>query len=334
MWWRTCCPDQSLFLTLLAQDTACYSRAPSALCSGAARDAPNSCNQLLNGAISLPHWTRSSHKYSSSQHSHCSPCRPAQLRDKDQESKTILSVVFLAVYLLTVLGNLLIVVVFAVNESLHTPMYILICNLAILDISLISITIPKMLAVFMFDSKFISFGACFTQMFFFMSLGITEGFLLTVMAYDRYLAIFHPLCYSTMMTNVLRLACAIIVINSILGLTIALSVLLIPLTLILLSNVKIVRLVLQISGTEGRAKAFSTCVSHLLVISVFFLTAIGVYISNRVPGTSAVLRVMAAVFQNVFPPLVNLIIFCLRTKEIRDSLVKTLKKSRVFPKYM
>ncbi|MBN3304484.1 O11H6 protein, partial [Amia calva] len=258
-------------------------------------------------------------------------------------------------------------------------MYILICNLAILDISLISITIPKMLAVFMFDSKFISFGACFTQMFFFMSLGTTEGFLLTVMAYDRYLAIFHPLCYSTMMTNglvmrhvlwcwaggflsmlaplilvvrlpfcgpdkvlhcfcdhssVLRLACAIIVINSILGLTFALSVLLIPLTLILLSNVKIVRLVLQISGTEGRAKAFSTCGSHLLVISVFFLTAIGVYISYRVPGTSAVLHVMAAVFQNVFPPLVNLIIFCLRTKEIRDSLVKTLKKSRVFPKYM
>ncbi|MBN3295595.1 OR6N1 protein, partial [Amia calva] len=298
---------------------------------------------------------------------------------QDQESKTILSVVFLAVYLLTVLGNLLIVVVFAVNESLHTPMYILICNLAILDISLISITIPKMLAVFMFDSKFISFGACFTQMFFFMSLGTTEGFLLTVMAYDRYLAICHPLHYSTDMTNglvmrhvlwcwaggflsmlvplilavrlpfcgpdkvlhcfcdhssVLRLACANIVINSILGLTIALSVLLIPLTLILLSYVKIVRSVLQISGTEGRAKAFSTCSSHLLVISVFFLTAIGVYISYRVPGTSANLRIMTAVFQNVFPSFMNPIIYCLRTKEIRDSLVKTLKKSRVFPKSM
>ncbi|MBN3303999.1 OLF6 protein, partial [Amia calva] len=258
-------------------------------------------------------------------------------------------------------------------------MYILICNLAILDISLISITIPKMLAVFMFGSGLISFGACFTQMFFLLSLGVAEGFLLTVMAYDRYLAICHPLHYSTMMTNglvmrhivccwaagflsvfipvilavrlpfcgpdkvlhcfcdhssVLRLACANIVINSILGLAIVLSVVLIPLTLILLSYVKIVKSVLQISGAEGRAKAFSTCSSHLLVISVFFLTAAGVYISYRVPGTSEDLRIMTAVFQNVFPPLMNPIIYCLRTKEIRDSLVKTLKKSRVFANSM
>ncbi|XP_066563604.1 olfactory receptor 2A14-like [Amia ocellicauda] len=128
--------------------------------------------------------------------------------------------------------------------------------------------------------------------------------------------------------SVLRLACANIVINSVLGLTIALSVLLIPLTLILLSYVKIMRSALQISGAEGRAKAFSTCSSHLLVISVFFLTAVGVYISYRIPGTSADQRIMAAVFQNVFPPLMNPIIYCLRTKEIRDSLLKTLKKSR------
>ncbi|MBN3303980.1 OR2A5 protein, partial [Amia calva] len=298
---------------------------------------------------------------------------------QDQESKTILSVVFLAVYLLTVSGNLLIVVIFAVNESLHTPMYILICNLAILDISMISVTVPKMLTVFMFDSRLISFGACFTQMFFLLSLISAESFTLTVMAYDRYLAICHPLHYSNMTSNslvkrhivwcwaggflsvlipvilavrlpfcgpdqilhcfcdhvsVLRLACANIVINSVLGLTIALSVLLIPLTLILLSYVKIMRSALQISGAEGRAKAFSTCSSHLLVISVFFLTAVGVYISYRIPGTSADQRIMAAVFQNVFPPLMNPIIYCLRTKEIRDSLLKTLKKSRVFPKSM
>nr|XP_015217297.1 PREDICTED: putative olfactory receptor 13C6 [Lepisosteus oculatus] len=255
---------------------------------------------------------------------------------QDQGSKTILFFVFLVVYLIIVLGNLLIILIFVFDKSLHTPMYVLICNLAFLDISIPSITLPKMLARFMFDSSIISFEACFAQMFLFMSLGIAEGFLLTVMAYDRYLAICNPLHYPSKMTNslaikhvlttthvlwcwvggflaktiptilavrlpfcgpdkilhcwcdhfsILRLACANIVINSILGLTIALSVLFIPLFLILLS---------------------SACI----------------YISYRVPGTAVDLRIMAAVFQNVIPPLVNPIIYCLRMKEIRTSLVK------------
>nr|XP_006638132.2 PREDICTED: olfactory receptor 6N1-like [Lepisosteus oculatus] len=295
---------------------------------------------------------------------------------QDQESKSILFSVFLVVYVIIVLGNLLIIFIFVFDESLHTPMYTLICNLAILDISVPSITVPKMLAIFMFDSNLISFDSCFIQMFLFMSLGIAEGFLLTVMAYDRYLAICNPLHYPNKMTNrlaikhvvwcwvggflammiptilavrlpfcgpdkilhcfcdhssVLRLACANIVINSILGLTIALCVLLVPLFLILFSYVMITKSVFQISVCGGKSKAFSTCTSHLLVISVFFLTAAGVYISYRVPGASSDLRIMAAVFQNVFPPLMNPIIYCLRTKEIRDSLLKTLKRGRVFP---
>ncbi|XP_006643400.2 olfactory receptor 6N1-like [Lepisosteus oculatus] len=293
---------------------------------------------------------------------------------QDQGNKTILFSVFLVAYLIIVLGNLLIIFIFVYDESLHTPMYILICNLAVLDICLTTITLPKMLALFLFNSSLISFNACFTQMFFFLGLGVAESFLLTVMAYDRYLAICKPLHYHDLMTNslairhvmwcwvggflaiiiplilalrlpfcgpdkilhcfcdhssVLRLACANVVINSILGLTIALSVVLISLLLILLSYMMIIKSVLVISTSEGRTKAFSTCTSHLLVISVFFLTAAGVYISYRIPGTSEDLRIMAAVFQNVFPPLMNPIIYCLRTKEIRDSFVKILMKRRV-----
>nr|XP_006638131.1 PREDICTED: olfactory receptor 6N1-like [Lepisosteus oculatus] len=295
---------------------------------------------------------------------------------QDQGSKTILFFAFLVAYIIIVLGNLLIIFIFVFDESLHTPMYLLICSLAVFDISFPSIIVPKMLALFLLNSNFISFYACFTQMFFYMSMGTAEGFLLTVMAYDRYLAICKPLHYHNKMTNslairhvvwcctggflsliiptilavrlpfcgpdkifhcwcdlssVVRLACANIVTNSILGLTIALCVLLTPLFLILLSYVMIIKSVLQISSSDGKIKAFSTCTSHLLVISVYFLTSVFVYISYRIPGTSEDFRIMAAVIHVVIPSLVNPFIYCLRTKDIRDSFNNTLKKSRVFP---
>ncbi|XP_039602136.1 olfactory receptor 6N1-like [Polypterus senegalus] len=295
---------------------------------------------------------------------------------QDQESKTIFFIVFLLAYLFICVGNLLIILIFTVDRSLHSPMYLLICNLAIIDVTLPTVTIPKMLALFAFDSRSISFSACFTQILLYLGLVTIESFLLMVMAYDRYIAICNPLRYPSIMTNnhvlkriaccwvgglcgpviplvlalrlpfcgpnkvvhcfcdhsaVLRLACAEIVINSYVALTIALSVLFIPLIYILFSYTRIIMSVLKIASSEGRLKAFSTCGTHLLVISIFILTAAGVYISYRIPGTSADVRIMAAVLQNVFPPLMNPIIYCLRTKEIRDSFVKTFQRHKILP---
>ncbi|MBN3309479.1 OL226 protein, partial [Amia calva] len=132
-------------------------------------------------------------------------------------------------------------------------------------------------------------------------------------------------------SGVLRLACGDVLSISYVGLFCSLSVLLIPLFFIVLSYVKILISVLRISSSVGRAKAVSTCSSHLLVISVFFLTTAGVFISYRIPGTSVDMRVMVSVIQHVFPALMNPIIYCLRTKEIRGSLVKMLKKGKIFP---
>ncbi|XP_066563607.1 olfactory receptor 2AT4-like [Amia ocellicauda] len=176
-----------------------------------------------------------------------------------------------------------------------------------------------MLAVFRSNPHTVSFSACFTQTYFFLALASIESFILLLMAYDRYVAICHPLHYPARMTI------------SYVSLSVGLSILLIPLFLILLSYVKILLSVLRISSSAGRAKAVSTCSSHLLVISVFFLTTAGVFISYRIPGTSVDSRVMGSVIQNVFPALMNPIIYCLRTKEIRDSLAKTLNKSSIFP---
>ncbi|XP_051782639.1 olfactory receptor 10G4-like [Erpetoichthys calabaricus] len=266
---------------------------------------------------------------------------------QDQESRAVFSGIFLVAYLLILLGNLLIILIFAMDESLHTPMYMLICSLAFLDVILSSVVIPKMLVVFMFDSKAITFVACFIQLLFYHGMITAESFLLGLMAYDRYMAILIPIVLALRLpfcgpnkvlhcfcdhVSVVRLTCADITINSYVALTISLSTLFIPLTYILFSYIRIIRSVFKIASSEGRLKAFSTCGTHLLVISVFFLIAAGVYISYRVPGTSADMRIMAAVLQNVIPPLMNPIIYCLRTKEIRDSFVKRIQRTQILPK--
>ncbi|MBN3304486.1 OR6N1 protein, partial [Amia calva] len=295
---------------------------------------------------------------------------------QDKESKAILFAVFLTVYLLILMGNFLLICILAADRHLHTPMYLTICSLAIIDIAFSTNTVPTMLAVFGSTTHTVSFSACFTQTYFFQALVSTESFNLLLMAYDRYVAICHPLHYPARITvrftfqlivvcwlggilipiitfslaftkrfcgpnrvlqcfcdysGVLRLACGDVLSISYVVLFVGLSILLIPLFFIVLSYVKILLSVLHISSSGGRAKAVSTCSSHLLVLSVFFLTTAGVFISYRIPGTSVDMRIMGSVIHNVFPALMNPIIYCLRTKEIRDSLANTLKKSKIFP---
>ncbi|XP_043928746.1 olfactory receptor 2AT4-like [Protopterus annectens] len=110
-------------------------------------------------------------------------------------------IMFLFVYLILIIGNSLILVAAITNRKLHTPMYFFLCNLAITDIFFTTTTIPKMLALFVVDSKIIYFHFCFVQLCFLHSLGSGEAFLLVVMAYDRYVAICNPMHYRNIMTN-------------------------------------------------------------------------------------------------------------------------------------
>uniref|UniRef100_A0A8C4XGH3 Olfactory receptor 6N1-like n=1 Tax=Erpetoichthys calabaricus TaxID=27687 RepID=A0A8C4XGH3_ERPCA len=283
---------------------------------------------------------------------------------QDHESKFLFSVIFLIAYLFICLGNLSIFGTFILDEKLHKPMYTLICTLAVLDITFSSVTVPRIVAVLMFDSRVISFAACFAQFFLFHSLGSSQSLLLMLMAYDRFVAICNPLLYPTIMTNrvilkqialcwlggfiiliiplvlalrlpfcgpnkvmhiycdigsVIRLACADISVNSIVTLTIGMSVMFISLAYILYSYIRIITSVLKIASSEGRAKAFSTCGTHLIVIFIFYFIAVGVYISYRIPGTSEDVRIITAALQTIIPPLLNPVVYCLRNKEIRDS---------------
>ncbi|MBN3292919.1 OR5V1 protein, partial [Polypterus senegalus] len=132
-------------------------------------------------------------------------------------------------------------------------------------------------------------------------------------------------------SSVLMLACGDNHIISFVILAIGLAVLFVPLVYILFTYFCVIRHVLQMTSQEGRLKVFYTCGTHMMVIFVYFFIAAGVFISYRIPDTSVDMRIMAAVIQNVFPALVNPIIYCLRTKEIRESFVKTLRKFRIVP---
>ncbi|XP_054572811.1 olfactory receptor 7A5-like [Eptesicus fuscus] len=106
---------------------------------------------------------------------------------------------FLSMYLITVLGNLLIILAVSSDSHLHTPMYFFLFNLSLVDICFTSTTIPKMLWNIQTQSKVITYEGCITQMYFFMLFGGLDNFLLTVMAYDRFVAICHPLHYTVIM---------------------------------------------------------------------------------------------------------------------------------------
>uniref|UniRef100_A0A8C4XGL9 G-protein coupled receptors family 1 profile domain-containing protein n=1 Tax=Erpetoichthys calabaricus TaxID=27687 RepID=A0A8C4XGL9_ERPCA len=270
---------------------------------------------------------------------------------RDQESRRTLFGVFLTVYLFTLAGNILLIAIFACDRTLHTPMYILVCGLAVLDIAISTNTLPSMLVVLILEYRIVPLAACFTQTMFLTGLFSTECFLLTLMAYDRYVAICYPLHYPNLqsitlgfalrlsfckVTNViyvfcdfgslLFIACGDIQISNSAILFFPMSVLFTPLVLILFSYVRIIYSVFRIASKEGRMKAFYTCGTHMLVIFVFFLTAAGVLISDRIPSTSKDTRILGLIVRNVFPSLMNPVIYCLRTKEIRSSLRKMLKK--------
>ncbi|XP_004711564.1 olfactory receptor 8S1-like [Echinops telfairi] len=126
----------------------------------------------------------------------------------DPQIQALLFMLFLGIYLLTLMGNLVMILLIRVDSHLHTPMYFFLGHLSFLDLSFSSVTVPKMLQNFLSRKKSISVWGCITQSFFFTLSGGTEACLLSAMAYDRYAAICHPLVYNVVMS---RSLCTVIV---------------------------------------------------------------------------------------------------------------------------
>uniref|UniRef100_A0A8C9Q0V8 Olfactory receptor n=1 Tax=Spermophilus dauricus TaxID=99837 RepID=A0A8C9Q0V8_SPEDA len=271
---------------------------------------------------------------------------------------------FLSMYLVTVLGNLLIILATVSDSHLHTPMYFFLSNLSFADIGLTTTSIPKMLVNIQTHSKAITYAGCLTQIYFFILFCVLDNFLLAVMAYDRYVAICHPLHYMVIMNHRLCgwlvLACWVTtVLNSLLETLMALrlsfctdveiphfmcelnqlvqlscsdtspnvmvmyfaAVLLAggPIAGILYSYSKIVSSVRAISSTQGKYKAFSTCASHLSVVSLFYSTLLGVYLSSSITQNSQS-TARASVMYSVVTPMLNPFIYSLRNKDITVAL--------------
>ncbi|XP_040821884.1 olfactory receptor 7A10-like [Ochotona curzoniae] len=275
---------------------------------------------------------------------------------------------FLSMYLVTVSGNLLIVLAILSDTHLHTPMYFFLSNLSLVDICFTSTTVPKMLVNIQMQSQAISYAGCITQMFFFIIFAVLDDFLLGVMAYDRFVAICHPLHYIVIMTPwlcvqlvllcwvigvlhalfnsllVLRLsfcthleiphffceinqvvhsACSDTFLNDIMMYFAAVLLAGGPLALILYSYSMIVSSIRAMSSTQGKYKAFSTCSSHLLSISLFYGTSIGVYLSaNAAPSSAS--TATASVMYTVVTPMLNPFIYSLRNTEMKRALKRLL----------
>nr|XP_023396419.1 olfactory receptor 11H7-like [Loxodonta africana] len=276
----------------------------------------------------------------------------------------ILFSVILLAYILTLTGNMAIICAVRWDPRLHTPMYMLLANFSFLEIWYVTCTVPNMLANFLSKTKTISFSGCFTQFYFFFSLGTTERFFLCVMAYDRYLAICHPLHYPSIMTQrlcgilvslcwligflghlipiffisqlpfcgpniidhflcdvdpLMALSCApkpIIehVFHSVSSLIIILSIF-----YILGSYSLVLRAVLQVPSSAGQRKAFSTCGSHLVVVSLFYGTIVVMYVTPT-SGNSIAMQKIITLIYSVVTPVLNPIIYSLRNKDMKYAL--------------
>ncbi|XP_032845359.2 olfactory receptor 14A16-like [Tyto alba] len=278
---------------------------------------------------------------------------------------------FLGIYLASLLGNGLIITAIACDHHLHTPMYFFLLNLSLLDLGSISTTVPKAIANSLWDNRDISYLGCAAQLFFFVFLITAEFFLLTVMAYDRYVAICQPLHYGTLLGSracvhmaaaawgtallnsllhtantfslplcqgnsinqffceipqILKLSCSDSYFSEV-GLIMVTACLVFGCFLfILLSYVQIFRAVMRIPSEQGQHKAFSMCLPHLAVVSLFISTAMFAYL--KPPSISSPsLNLVVSFLYSVVPPAVNPLIYSMRNQELNDVLKKLIQSA-------
>ncbi|XP_071886448.1 olfactory receptor 14I1-like [Anas platyrhynchos] len=231
---------------------------------------------------------------------------------------------FLVIYLAALLGNGLILTAVACDHHLHTPMYFFLLNLALLDLGSISTTVPKAMANSLWDTRAISYQACAAQVFFFVFLFGTEYCFLTIMAYDRYVAICKPLHYGSLLgSRILKLSCSNAYLTEVGALVFSFSLAFGCFFFLVLSYVQIFKAVLRIPSEQGQHKVFSTCIPHLAVVSLFVSTTMFAYL-KPLSISSPSLDLMVAVLYSVLPPVGNPFIYSMRNKELKQALWKLM----------
>ncbi|KAK1335774.1 hypothetical protein QTO34_003569 [Cnephaeus nilssonii] len=188
--------------------------------------------------------------------------------------------VFLITYAVSVVGNVGMIILTKMDSRLQTPMYFFLRHLAFTDLGYSTAVGPKMLANIVTKQKTIPYNCCAAQLAFFILFIISELFILSAMAYDRYVAICNPLLYTVIMSP---------------------------------------KAILKMHSAEGRHKAFSTCGSHLTVVVVFYATLSFMYMQPK-SSHSFDSDKMASVFYTLIIPMLNPLIYSLRNKEVKGAL--------------
>lgn len=286
----------------------------------------------------------------------------------------LLFLVFLNFYIVTFLGNVGIIILIQLDIQLHTPMYFLLSHLSLLDACYTSVITPQILATLNTGKMVISYSQCTAQFFFFTICAGTECFLLTAMAYDRYVAVSNPLLYTIVMNPricwrlvvgayvcgisgailrttftftlsfcdnnqinfffcdlppLLKLACDDTTNAEIVIVFFSNFVILANALVILISYLLIIKDILRVKSSGGRAKSFSTCASHLTAVVLFFGTLIFMYLRS---GSSKSLEEdkVVSVFYTVVIPMLNPLIYSLRNKNVKAAFKRVVGRLQVF----
>ncbi|XP_059690968.1 olfactory receptor 14C36-like [Gavia stellata] len=275
---------------------------------------------------------------------------------------------FLGIYLAALLGNGLIITAIVCDHHLHSPMYFFLLNLSLLDLGSISTTLPKAMANSLWDTRAISFAGCAAQVFLLVFFMSADFYLLTIMSYDRYVAICKPLHYGTLLGSracvkmaaaawgsvffyavlhtantfslplckgnavdqffceipqILKLSCSDAYLREVWLIVVTACFAFGCFVFIVLSYVQILRAVLRIPSEQGRHKAFSTCLPHLAVVSLFISTAVFAHL--KPPSISSPsLDLVVSFLYSVVPPAVNPLIYSMRNQELKDALRKLM----------
>ncbi|XP_033024415.1 olfactory receptor 14A16-like [Lacerta agilis] len=274
---------------------------------------------------------------------------------------------FLALYLIIIMGNLLIIVVIVLDHRLHIPMYFFLMNLAISDIGSVSVTLPKSMFNLLMNSTHISYFECVSQIFFFLVFECFDFAILIIMAHDRYVAICNPLQYEQIMNEracvqmttiawitgvlysglhtagtfsinfcsnsvdqffceipkLMKLSCSDLYLVEVAFLVFTYIAALGYFIFIIKTYVRIFTTVLKIPSKQGQHKALSTCLPHLLVVSLYLFSGLFVYATPH-SNISPDLDLVFAVIYAILPSLLNPFIYSLRNKQIQTALKKLL----------
>ncbi|XP_004648232.1 olfactory receptor 6C3-like [Octodon degus] len=291
------------------------------------------------------------------------------ISDNPKLQPVIFIFLFIA-YILSIAGNLSIIILTLLDSQLKTPMYFFLRNFSFLEITFTSVSIPRFLCSIITQVKTISYNNCLAQLFFFIALGVSEFFLLTAMSYDRYVAICKPLHYTTIMSKkicmllvlmpyvagfltifpplmlvlkldfcasnvidhfscdyfpILQLSCSDTWLLEMLGFYFAFVTLLFTLALVILSYICILITILRFPSASQRKKAFSTCSSHMIVISISYGSCIFMYVKPSA-NERASLTKGVAVLNTSIAPMLNPFIYTLRNQQVKQAFKSLMHK--------